>query len=332
MGIRKYFILFILLFVGPLNLHAQNDTVSNSFILGEFTVSKILDGDTFRFDKLDRPTRLLGVDTEETWKDVDAETKVNDISGRWAEYYAHKKDSSQKPAKIESPFGYKTWQWTKQLFNDVVKVRLETDGLSREKDMYNRYLLYVIAVRADGTEFNYNIECVRQGYSPYFSKYGYSARFHNEFTAAQKLAQDNKLGIWSSSELGYPDYTERLEWWDVRARQIENYHNNFAGKERYYSTLDINDYSKLKEHINDSVIVFGNISRIIKDKDPQIFKLEVSDAEQVDLVIFGKNSRLANDMDLYNPKNYYLYAKGMLTEYKGRLQIIIEDTSQIWSE
>jgi len=37
----------------------------NEFVIGEFTVSKILDGDTFRFEGLDKSTRLMGIDTED---------------------------------------------------------------------------------------------------------------------------------------------------------------------------------------------------------------------------------------------------------------------------
>ncbi|HRE12539.1 MAG TPA: hypothetical protein PLN22_17155, partial [Ignavibacteria bacterium] len=82
-------LVFLILFTGIQFAHAQSE-----FVIGEFTVSKILDGDTFRFDGLDKSTRLMGIDTEETFKDSDAELKVNDISSYWAEYYAHKRDSS----------------------------------------------------------------------------------------------------------------------------------------------------------------------------------------------------------------------------------------------
>ncbi len=327
MSIKRYLILILLFLFGVNNLYAQDE-----YVIGEFTVSKILDGDTFRFEGLDRSTRLLGIDTEETWKDDDAEMKVNDIASRWAEYYAHKRDSSLKPAKVESPFGYDTWQWTKKLFKDVVKVRLEVDDFKRVIDMFNRYLLYIIAIRSDGTEFNYNVECVKQGYSPYFSKYGYVARFHNEFVAAQKYAQDNKLGVWSGKELSYPDYTERVEWWDGRAEQIKKFETTFAGKPGFYSMLDINDYKQLKDHLNDTVTIFGNISRVVKDNDPRIAKMEINDYDHVDLVFFKRNFGLVEELNLDNPKDYYLYTKGKLTEYKGRLQIIIDDKSQIWRD
>lgn len=326
MQVKKIFLL-LLLFIFAASNYAQQE-----FIIGEFTVAKILDGDTFRFEGLDRSTRLLGIDTEETFKDSDAELKVNDIAGRWLDYYAHKRDSSLKPAKIESPFGYDTWQWTKKLFKDVAKVRLEVDDYKRVIDMFDRYLVYIIAIKKDGTEFNYNVECVKQGYSPYFSKYGYVNRFHDAFVKAQKYAQDNKLGIWSGNELCYPDYSERLEWWDKRAEQIKGFEKTFAGKNSYYSMLDINDFKKLKEHLNDTVTVFGNVSKVITDNEPKLVKFEINDYDQLDLVFFKEHGALIAELDLNNPKDYYQYVKGKLTEYKGRLQIIIEDKSQIWRE
>ena len=77
---------------------------------------------------------------------------------------------------------------------------LITDGLADTAflDRYTvgagRYLAYVM-VKKDGNWVNYNIECVRHGFSPYFVKYGRSRRFHREFLEAQKLARDAKLGI-----------------------------------------------------------------------------------------------------------------------------------------
>ena len=93
---RNWFKIAVFLLLGLQSAYSQQE-----FVIGEFTVQKILDGDTFRFEGLDKSTRLMGIDTEETWKDADAEMKVNDISGYWLDYYAQKKDSSSKPAKIE---------------------------------------------------------------------------------------------------------------------------------------------------------------------------------------------------------------------------------------
>jgi len=319
-------ILFIILFSLPLFVYSQD-----SLVIGEYIIKKILDGDTFRFEGLDKSTRLLGVDTEETFKDADAEMKVNDISSYWTEYYAHKRDSSQKPAKTESPFGYDTWQWTKKIFRDVVKVRLEVDEFKRVEDIFGRYLVYVIAIREDGSEFNYNIECVKQGYSPYFSKYGYVKRFHKEFQQAQEYAMSHKLGIWSGKELCYPDYNERRVWWERRAEQIKSYETELAGMPGYYSMLDVSDFKKLKKHLNDTVVVFGIVNSVYMDKNPYKAKLEINDNDFIELVFFEENQHIIKDHDLTNPKDYYIYVKGLLTDYKGNMQIIIDDVSQIWS-
>lgn len=324
---RNFAKLIIILLIGIQSVFAQQE-----FVIGEFTVQKILDGDTFRFEGLDKSTRLTGIDTEETWKDADAEMKVNDIAGRWLEYYAHKKDSSSKPAKIESPFGYDTWQWTKVLFKDVVKVRLEIDDFKRIIDMYNRQLVYIIAIKEDGTEFNYNIECVKQGYSPYFSKYGYVARFDKEFKSAQEYAQKNKLGIWSGKELCYPDYAERLDWWNKRGDQIKRFETEYAGKPGYYSMLDISDYKNILAHVGDTITIFGNITRVVTDNNPQIAKIEINEFDTIDLVFFKKNFELMKELKIVDPKGYYMYIKGQLTEYKGKMQIIIDDKSQVWEE
>ncbi len=318
------FFLFILLTAG---IHAQSE-----FVLGEYTVKEILDGDTFRFDGLDRTTRLLGIDTEETFKKSDAEERTREIARYWTDYYAHKKDSSGKPAKIESPFGYGTWQWTKSLFDDVVKVRLESDDTNRTEDMYGRYLVYIFAVKTDGSEFNYNIECVKQGYSPYFNKYGNSARFHDAFTKAQEYAIGKMLGIWSGQEMCYPDYTERLKWWNKRAEQIEHFESTYSRMGGYYSLLDLSDYTDLKKRLGDTVIVFGSISRTFTDKEPHLAILEAGKDERLDLVFFAEHYILLPGLGLDNPKDYYIYAKGLLGEFNGRLQIIIEDASQVWRE
>lgn len=324
---RNWFKIVIFLLLGMHSAYAQQE-----FVIGEFTVQKILDGDTFRFEGLDKSTRLMGIDTEETWKDAEAEMKVNDIASHWSEVYASQKDSSGKPAKVDSPFGYYTWQWTKELFKDVVKVRLEVDDYKRVIDMFNRYLVYIIGIKADGTEFNYNLECVKQGYSPYFSKYGYVARFDKEFKAAQEYAQKNKLGIWSGKELCYPDYPERLEWWNKRADQIKKFETTYAGKPGYYNMMDISDYKKMSAHIGDSITVFGNISRVVTDNNPRIAKIEINDDDTIDLVFFKKHFDLIDELKLNNPKGYFIYVKGQLTEYKGKKQIIIDDKSQIWEE
>lgn len=67
------------------------------------------------------------------------------------------------------------------------------------RDRYGRLLAYVLV---EGK--NFNLELVRQGLSPYYTKYGLSRKYDQDFREAEKLARKDKLNIW-----GDPELTER---------------------------------------------------------------------------------------------------------------------------
>ena len=50
-------------------------------------------------------------------------------------------------------------------------------------------------------EQNLNLDLVRQGLSPYYTKYGKSEKYHAEFRAEEKKARKEKLNIWGNPEL-----------------------------------------------------------------------------------------------------------------------------------
>jgi micrococcal nuclease len=73
------------------------------------------------------------------------------------------------------------------------QVRLEA---GREAtDRFGRRLAYVIV---EGE--NFNVELVRQGWSPYYTKYGRSSRYDGDFRRAEALARANKAGIWGDAD------------------------------------------------------------------------------------------------------------------------------------
>ncbi len=308
--------------------HAQTDA---TLVIGDFKITKITDADTFRFDKLDRPARLLGIDTEETFKTPDAEQKTSEIAQNWDEFYKLQRGSSRFPVKTDSPMGFEAWKWAEEFMKDVDYVRLEREGDGRDKDIFDRYLVYVIAVK-NGQEINYNVECVRNGYSPYFNKYGNSKRFHNEFAEAQKYAMENKLGIWNPEKKKYPDYEERLNWWNVRAVQLEQFAENHKGKEGYFDLNSTEDYEKLSAFVGKEIVVFGGISNVMTDKFPYIFRIPIRKEMNFDLVVKQSDSNVMDQIDMDYLKEYYIYSKGILDTYDGRYQILIRDKDQIWME
>jgi micrococcal nuclease len=74
-------------------------------------------------------------------------------------------------------------------------VDLEFEG-NRLRGNYGRLLAYVFVDKK-----NFNIGLVRQGLSPYYTKYGKSQKYDSEFRAAEKQARKDKLNIWGDPEL-----------------------------------------------------------------------------------------------------------------------------------
>lgn len=325
MIMRKSILMLLFLFSATNFCYSRPDS---SLIIGEFKITKVIDGDTFRLENLDRPTRLLAIDTEETFKTDDAEQQINQIAQNWDQFYLNEKGDSKMPVKTDSPLGFEGWKWAEEFFKDVQFVRLEKEVDDRSIDIFGRYLVYMIALK-DGNEINYNIECVRQGYSPYFNKYGNSKRFHNEFIEAQNYARENKLGIWNPDKKHYPDYEERLVWWDRRAQQLEDFEINYAGKENYFNLSNDKDFARLEDYVGQDITVFGGISDVLTQKFPYILRIPHNKEEVFELVIHEENVNLLEEMDIETKKEYYIYAKGKLEKYKDRYQIVLRGKDQV---
>ena len=123
---------------------------------------------------------------------------------------------------------------------------------------FGRTLAYVFAWK-NGAWVNYNVECVRQGRSPYFGKYGFSGRFHTEFELAQQTARELKRGIWSDEVQMYPDYEERLAWWNARGEAIDRYLSGPADDPEFYFIGRDGEFERLALAAGKDVVVFGPV-------------------------------------------------------------------------
>ena len=138
-------------------------------IAGQYQVVRVVDGDTIviRYNGKYEKVRLLCVDTPES---VHPDKKQNIPMGKVASRYTQKK-----------------------LIGKSVDLEFE---LKRLRGYYGRLLAYVFV---DGQ--NLNLDLVRQGLSPYYTKYGKSEKYDAEFRAAEKQARKEKLNIWGDPEL-----------------------------------------------------------------------------------------------------------------------------------
>lgn len=89
--------------------------------------------------------------------------------------------------------GHKASEFTKKhLTGQQISLEFE----SRRRGKYGRLLAYVIL---DGK--NFNLELVKNGWSPYYTKYGQSQTYHASFRSAEMMARNQGLNIWAEGRL-----------------------------------------------------------------------------------------------------------------------------------
>ena len=133
-------------------------TEGDSRIVG--VVDRVIDGDTVVVKGM--RVRLLNVDTEE----------------------------SVHPRRVSTEFGRITSAYvSKELTGKEVK--LECHG----QDIYGRSLCYVFVKNWLGDQL-YNVELVREGWSKYYTRYGISQEYHDDFVEAENVAKNNQIGVW----------------------------------------------------------------------------------------------------------------------------------------
>lgn len=135
-----------------------------------FKVVKVVDGDTIDIllDGKTERLRLIGINTPEV---VD-------------------------PRKTVECFGREASDNAKKLLSGQ-EVRIEADPSQGDRDKYGRLLRYVW--QRDG--LFYNLEAIKDGYA-YEYTYQLPYIYQPEFKAAQKYAEENKLGLWADGACG----------------------------------------------------------------------------------------------------------------------------------
>ncbi len=287
-----------------------------SLELGEFPFegpSAVLDGDTIRVKGLNASMRLLAIDTEETFK----KQKEHDLfDSGWEEYKKTLRGKSSRPVKMATPAGEDAKKWAQNWFTGVQTVRLERDHAGEIRDFYGRYLAYVFVQKNDEW-VNYNVECVRAGHSPYFTKYGRSRRFHREFLDAQKEARDNKRGIWSDEGMHYDDYDERLKWWNEREVTITRFERDAdASPDTHIALTRWDAMRKLESMVGQEVTVLGAVYDVIqRDNGPAVVKLARNRSSNFDVVFWDRDVLLASGIAFKGGE--YVQVRGVVQKYRN---------------
>jgi hypothetical protein len=229
--------------------------------------------------------------------------------------------------------GEEAKRWAKSFFAGVKRVRLERDHPKEIRGRYNRYLAYVI-VEKDGREVNYNVECVRAGMSPYFTKYGYSRRFHADFVAAETEARQAQRGIWDPTAQAYGDYDERKAWWDARADFIQEFEREARGRDDFIALTNWDAIRRLEEHEGREVTLLASVGRIVLgDRGPTRVLLSRRMFNDFALIFFDKD--VFGTCGIADHKGEFVRVRGRVSTYFNKrrqqteLQMVINRPSQV---
>lgn len=127
----------------------------------------------------------------------------------------------------------------------TVTVEFDTDDpqdvcLVKHLDNHGRLLGYV----HHGGE-NYLLKLVREGWSPYFTKYGRSRLLHGELLKAEASAQADGLRVWDPGRSDRRPYERLVPWWSLRDAALQEY-RGFAETRRNVLSLRL-EYEAVRE-------------------------------------------------------------------------------------
>jgi micrococcal nuclease len=299
-------------------------------VIGELALTAVVDGDTIKVAGLDSSLRLIGIDTEETFK---READRRGADAGLDEYRSAKRGESARPVKMATPMGEAAKAFAKRFFDGVDRVKLERDHPAEIRDRYGRYLAYVLVERG-GRWLNYNVECVRAGMAPYFPKYGNSRRFHAAFVAAEAEARRAQRGIWAPGAPGYTDYAEREAWWQARAAFIDAFRKEAEGQPDHIDLTHWDALAQLEARAGTPVVVLGIVGDVRpSERGPSKVTLSRRLGSDFPLIFFDRAVLAASGIATW--KGEPVVVTGVPTVYEHprthdrQLQIVIDRASQV---
>jgi micrococcal nuclease len=286
------------------------------------SIDRVVDGDTVAvtIDGRQEKLRLSNLDTEES------------------------NHGSDKPV---TPWGKKAKERATQLLPPGTAVTLEFAGtepledcLRRYRDNFGRLLVWLYHDDQDFQE-----RMIGEGYSPYFSKYGYADfdSHHDRYLAAERTAQTAHVGVWDQVGVNGSEqrnYALLGVWWTLRAELITAYRGFRAGQPRLLNSR--RDYADLEELAGrrEEATVFTELrtytpigqNKAIVDigSKAQPFKLFLPDVEG------EEGQRLLRLLDgRYIPKDdhhvrrSYGYVRGRLQLFRDEPEVVVTSAHQI---
>jgi endonuclease YncB( thermonuclease family) len=308
---------------------ARQESDREGLLIGEYRLADepVIDGDTIRVEGVDGSVRLLSIDTEEK---LHSRADRAAASKDFERYLRRRRGDAARPQKTGTPMGEEAAKFAEAFFEGAEVVRLERDDSKEIRGHFGRLLAYVF-VNKNGRWTSYNVECVRAGMSPYFTKYGYSRRFHNQLTHAEVEAREAQRGIWNPNAQGYGDYDERKDWWNARADFIRAFEHEANRRDDYILLTQWDALSQLENNLGQDVTILSTIDKIRHFKGLVRVNLAMERDHGFPVIFFDKDVFRETGIEGFNGEP--VTVRGSVERYeKGgyrTLQLVVKEPEQV---
>lgn len=223
--------------------------------------------------------------------------------------------------------GRRTLRWLREVvFKGVEEVQIESYPDAPPVSNSGKRLAHVF-VRGE----HLNERMVREGFSPYFQKYGHSLQHHHALQSAELWARFEGAGIWS--ELGSAAHYGALKrYWEMRAGQVNGFRiarhlgEEILGARSHYD--DILERARANAH----VILFAEAARAYHLADGSML-LQLGGPQQALSAVFPPRAHAIGAFVerefVGDGKLNYLYFSGRMHLADGQPQIVIDGLEQI---
>ena len=216
--------------------------------------------------------------------------------------------------------------------------------LAHHRGHWGRLLCYVYLKTNNNNGENYNLHTVRQGWSPYFCKYGQSRLYHAAFLQAEAEAQAERRLIWdaaTNADGNSRNYNVLLPWWNLRASILQEYRTR--GVQAGVLSFP-RDYDTLVEagRRGDTVTVLcdlvqgisetpgkGALLEEVGSSSKQPFWLWIPNRNSAPSIVHLIRNRYASAGEEGEGGRGYVYVTGQVVFYNTTPEIVLTSVSQL---
>jgi micrococcal nuclease len=250
-------------------------------------------------------------------------------------------------SKPVTPWGKQAKKRAQAFFADAQTITIEFPSndpletcMSKHRGNFSRLLVYAHHQQQDFQEV-----MIREGYSPYFMKYGHAAfaSKHAAYQTAERQAQSQHIGVWNQIEVNGSEqrnYATLSVWWKLRAALIDDYRQH---RTQYPELLNSRlDYDQIaaKALRKQSITIFTELAYVRRAGGIHGLASYGSDERPLNIFI----PRLFSDdgealLNLLNqryirrnethPAASYAYISGVMSLYNGIPQLTLSSIDQV---